>query len=161
MIMPAGSRRPLGDPVNDVGEEPAVKPRAHQHEFLLDDLLLADVARRRREAEKSDAAGRAGDAAGLLQQRRNAGAVDDEARAEPLVLRRDGFGNRCRGPNGRSGRPRIPRLVPAALRPVGYDAARAVQLGHLQYRDADRSGAVDQHRVVRRDPRAGEDIRAR
>src|SRR4051794_10194278 len=49
------------EPLNDLREEMSVEPGPHEGEFLLHDLLLTDVAGCRREAEETNAAGRACD----------------------------------------------------------------------------------------------------
>src|SRR4051812_44193714 len=64
------------EPLNDLREEMSVEPGADKGQLLLDDLLLTDVAGRRREAEETNAAGRACQATGLLQKRRYARPID-------------------------------------------------------------------------------------
>src|SRR5215207_11737848 len=65
------------EPRDDLREEMSVQPGPHKGEFLLHDLLLTDVAGRRREAEETNAAGWACKAASFLQERRHARPVDD------------------------------------------------------------------------------------
>ena len=57
------------EPLNDFREEMSVEPGPDKGQLLLDDLLLTDIAGCRREAEETNAAGRACDPASLLQKR--------------------------------------------------------------------------------------------
>src|SRR3954447_22276231 len=74
------------EPLNDLREEMSVEPGADKGQLLFDDLLLTDIAGCRREAEETNAAGRACDPASLLQKRSHPCPINDHRGTEPIHL---------------------------------------------------------------------------
>src|SRR4051812_4716523 len=74
------------EPLNDFREEMSVEPGPDKGQLLFDDLLLTDIAGCRREAEETNAAGRACDPASLLQKRSHPCSINDHRGTEPIHL---------------------------------------------------------------------------
>src|SRR3954469_2939568 len=72
------------EPLNDLREEMSVEPGPDKGQLLFDDLLLTDIAGCRREAEETNAAGRACDPARLLQKSRRRRPIDDHRGTEAI-----------------------------------------------------------------------------